>query len=153
MPYNIFFSIILKGISRYLPHSFSAAVTASSINGLLKQVGIETGGCTSTTRDPGTPTASSVCTMEKASRVFPYTRALPSKRKSLIINTYCMATIVRALWLAAERALFSCNDKALWNFFSARRLFWVVSTTTCTWAKTTKKMTKYNYIFNNWKKN
>ena len=40
---------------------------------------------------------------------------------------YYMATIVRALWLAAERALFSCNDRAIWNFFSARRLFWVVS--------------------------
>lgn len=62
---------------QHLPHSFSAAVTASSINGLLKQVGIETGGCTSTTRDPGIPTASRVCTMENASRVFPYTRALP----------------------------------------------------------------------------
>ena len=40
---------------------------------------------------------------------------------------YYMATIARALWLAAERALFSCNDRALWKFFPARRLFWVVS--------------------------
>ena len=40
-----------------------------------------------------------------------------------------MATIVRALWLAAERALFSWNDRALWKFFSPRRLFWVVSKT------------------------
>ena len=35
-----------------------------------------------------------------------------------------MATIVRPLWLAAEWALFSCNDQALWNF---SRLFWVAS--------------------------
>ena len=35
-----------------------------------------------------------------------------------------MATIVRPLWLAAEWALFSCNDRALWNF---SRLFWVAS--------------------------
>ena len=40
-----------------------------------------------------------------------------------------MATIVHVLWLAAERALFSCNDQALWYFFSARRLFWVLSKT------------------------
>ena len=32
---------------------------------------------------------------------------------------YYMATIVCALWLAAERARFSCNDRALWKFFSA----------------------------------
>ena len=37
---------------------------------------------------------------------------------------YYMATIVRQLWLAAEWALFSCNDRALWNF---SRLFWVAS--------------------------
>ena len=42
-----------------------------------------------------------------------------------IILIYYMATIVRALWLAAEWALFSCNDPALWNFFSVQRLFWV----------------------------
>ena len=60
---------------------------------------------------------------------------------------YYMATIVRALWLAAERALFSCNDRALWNFFSARRLFWVVSKSTCAWAKTTEKMDKGTTIF------
>ena len=35
-----------------------------------------------------------------------------------------MATTVRPLWLAAEWALFSCNDQALWNF---SRLFWVAS--------------------------
>ena len=28
-------------------------------------------------------------------------------------NYFHMATIVRALWLAAERALFSCHDLAL----------------------------------------
>lgn len=70
---------------RCLPHSFSAAVTASSINGLLKQVGTESGGCTRITRDPGTPRERRVCTMEKASRVFPYTRALP-EIKSLVIH-------------------------------------------------------------------
>ena len=42
---------------------------------------------------------------------------------------YYVATIVCALWLAAERARFSCNDRALWKFFSAQRLFWVVSKT------------------------
>ena len=61
----------------YLPHSFKAATTASSIKGLLKQVGTGSGGCTSTTRDPGNPKANRVCTIEKASRVFPYTSALP----------------------------------------------------------------------------
>ena len=40
------------------------------------------------------------------------------------IGIYYMATIVRPLWLAAEWALFSCNDWALWNF---SRLFWVAS--------------------------
>ena len=70
-----------------------------------------------------------------------------------IIRHYYTATMIRALWLAAERALSSCSDRALWSFFSARRLFWVVSKTTCAWAKTTKKMTKYNYVFNNWRKN
>ena len=45
----------------------------------------------------------------------------------LFILFYYMATIVRALWLATERALFSCNDRALWKFYSARQLFWVLS--------------------------
>ena len=76
----------------------------------------------------------------------------PTRAHGIVVNYY-MATIARALWLVAERVLFSCNDRALWNFFSNRRLFWVVSKTTCAWAKTTKNMTKYNYIFNNWKKN
>ena len=58
-----------------------------------------------------------------------------------------MATIVSALSLAAERALFSCNDRALWNFFSARRLFWVVSKTMCVWAKTTENMDKIQLYF------
>ena len=42
----------------------------------------------------------------------------------ILTEFYYMATIVRPLWLAAEWALFSCNDRALWNF---SRLFWVVS--------------------------
>ena len=74
----------------YLPHSFKAAATASSIKGLLKQVGTGSGGCTSTTRDPGTPKANRVCTIEKASRVFPYTSALPRIRHdtpSVILQT------------------------------------------------------------------
>ena len=61
---------------------------------------------------------------------------------------YYMATIVHALWLAAEQALFSCNDRALWNFFSAQRLFWVrVSKTTCAWVKTAEKMDKVQLFF------
>ena len=35
-----------------------------------------------------------------------------------------MATLVRQLSLAADWALFSYNDRALWNF---SRLFWVAS--------------------------
>ena len=64
-----------------------------------------------------------------------------------IITFYYMATIVRELWLAAERAFFSCNDRALWNFSSARRLFRVVSKTTCAWVKATEKMDKSTTIF------
>ena len=60
---------------------------------------------------------------------------------------YYMATIVRTLWLAAERALFSCNDRALWNFFSARQLFWVVSKTRWTWQKQRKRWTKVQLYF------
>ena len=44
-------------------------------------------------------------------------------------NSYYMVIIVRTLWLAAERALFSYNDRWLWNIFSAQQLFWVVSKT------------------------
>ena len=58
-----------------------------------------------------------------------------------------MATIVRALWLATERALFSCNDRALWNFFSVQRLVSVVCKTTRAWAKTTEKMDKVQLYF------
>ena len=36
-----------------------------------------------------------------------------TKKSEASIHSYYMATIVRALWLAAERALFSCNDRAL----------------------------------------
>ena len=70
---------------------------------------------------------------------------------------YNMATIVRALWLAAERALFSCNDRALWIFFlqwlkGSFEEVWVKATSA--WAKTTNAMDKVNYkSFNNWKKN
>ncbi len=65
-----------------------------------------------------------------------------SKESDLKGNYYYMATIVRALWLAAERALFSCNDRALWKFFSARRFFefWVKATSEA--AKTTKNADK-----------
>ena len=69
------------------------------------------------------------------------------KEKNSFFQFYYMATIVHALWLAAERALFSCNDRALWNFFSVQRLFWVVSKTTCAWAKTTEKMDKVQLYF------
>ena len=55
---------------------------------------------------------------------------------------------VRALWLAAERALFSWNDRAFFEFFFAvQRLFWVVTKTTCAWAKTTEKMDKVQLYF------
>ena len=64
---------------------------------------------------------------------------------------YYMATIVRSFRLAAEWALFSCSDRALWIFFSARRLFWAVSKTRG--QKQQKRWTKYNYSLNNWKKN
>ena len=40
------------------------------------------------------------------------------------IICYYKATTVRPLWLATEWALFSCNDRALWNF---SRLSWVAS--------------------------
>ena len=81
---------IVSESKMHLPHSFKAAATASSIKGLLKQVGTGSGGCTSTTRDPGNPKASRVCTIEKASRVFPYTSALPRIRHdtpSVILQT------------------------------------------------------------------
>ena len=55
--------------------------------------------------------------------------------------------MVHVLWLAAERAFFSCNDRALWNFFSVQRLFWVVSKTTRARAKTTEKMDKVQLYF------
>ena len=32
-----------------------------------------------------------------------------------------------ALWLAADWARISSNDRALWKFFSAQWLFWVMS--------------------------
>ena len=61
-----------------------------------------------------------------------------SPRAHVLFSIYYMATIVRPLWLAAERALFSCNDRALWKFISVRRPFWVLSKSlTSAWAKTT----------------
>ena len=70
-----------------------------------------------------------------------------AKKNLANIQPYFMASIVRALLLAAERALFSCNEQALWIFFLARRLFWVVTKTTCVWAKTTEKMDKVQLYF------
>ena len=66
---------------------------------------------------------------------------------------YYVATIVRALWLAAERALFSYNA-GHYKFFS--RLYgsfelWVKLR--MRGRKQQKRWTKYKYIFNNWKKN
>ena len=69
------------------------------------------------------------------------------------ISTYYMATIVRALWLAAERALFSCNDRALWNFFRLDGSFELWVKLSARERKQQNRWTKYNYIFNNWKKN
>ena len=43
---------------------------------------------------------------------FQYVKLNVVKQK-FITEDYYMATIVHALWLAAERALFSCNDRAL----------------------------------------
>ena len=54
---------------------------------------------------------------------------------------------LRALWLAAERALFSCNDRALRIFFSAQRLFWVLSKATSAWVKKKKKNGQSTTIF------
>ena len=71
-----------------------------------------------------------------------------------VINyLYYMATIVRALWLAAERALFSCNDRALWNFSRLDGSFELWVKLHARGRKQQKRWTKYNYIFNNWKKN
>ena len=50
-----------------------------------------------------------------------------TEEKHVIDFAWEIPTIVRTLWLAAERALFSCNDWALWKFFLARQLFWVAS--------------------------
>ena len=64
-----------------------------------------------------------------------------------------MTTIVRALWLAADRVIFSFNDRSLWKFSSARRLFWAVSKRYVLEGEDNKKdAEKNNYLFNNWKK-
>ena len=65
----------------------------------------------------------------------------------IIMFIIIMATTVHMFWLASERALFSCNDRELWNFFLAWRLFLVVSKTMCTRAKTTEKMAKVQLHF------
>ena len=52
----------------------------------------------------------------------------------------------RAL-IGRRAGIFSCNDRALWNFFSAQLLFWVVSKATSAWAETTKKMYKIKLYF------
>ena len=54
----------------------------------------------------------------------PRTLKVKMQTNKIYRTHYYMATIVRPLWLAAEWALFSCNDRALWNF---SRLFWVAS--------------------------
>ena len=63
-----------------------------------------------------------------------------------------MTTLVRALWLAADRASFSCNDLLLWKFFSTWRLFRAVSKRYLLEGETNKKCRKHNYLLNNWKK-
>ena len=57
-----------------------------------------------------------------------------------------MAIIVRALWLAAELTLFSYNDRALWNFFSAQRLFWIVSKATNAWGNNGQSKTIFSIL-------
>ena len=54
-------------------------------------------------------------------------RLRKQKKKMVITEFYYMPTIVSAFWLAAGWARFSFNDRALRKFFSARRVFWVVS--------------------------
>ena len=51
-----------------------------------------------------------------------------------------MATIVRELWLAAERALFSCNDRHYETFSGLDGSFELWLKATSAWAKTTKKI-------------
>ena len=70
------------------------------------------------TREMKTTLASGSCFLH-----FPCVLKCPS----CFITVYYMATIVHMLWLAAERALFSCNGQALWKFSSAQQLFQVVS--------------------------
>ena len=65
----------------------------------------------------------------------------------ITIIYYYMATIVRALWLAAERARFSCNDQALWQFFLAQRFFWVESKSDEHVGKNNKKCGQSTTIF------
>ena len=83
-------------------------------------------------------------TNKKPLRVRTYKNTVTTDLKNKL---YYMASIVRAPWLAAERALFSCNDRALWDFSLARRLFWVVSKTTCGGQKQQKRWTKYLQLY------
>ena len=70
------------------------------------------------------------------------------------IYHYNMTAIVRALWLAADRAIFSCNDWSLWKFFTARRVFWAVNKRYVLEGENNKKNAEENnYLFNDWKKN
>ena len=62
-----------------------------------------------------------------------------------------MATILYTIWVAAERAGVSCNDQALRNVFSARRLFWVVRMWRLRALGQKKILTKSNHLFNNYK--
>ena len=72
----------------------------------------------------------------------------PDRVASYILTDYEMVTIVRVLWLVAEWARFSCNNRALWKLFSARQLFWVVSKSYERVGKNNKKMwTKHSYIY------
>ena len=57
-----------------------------------------------------------------------------------------MATIVPALWLAAERVLFSCND-GHYGIFSRLDDSFELSKTMCAWAKATEKMDKVQLYF------
>ena len=66
---------------------------------------------------------------------------------------YYMATTVCALWLAAERALFSCKDRGIVNFFLLNDSFELWVKLRARGRKHQKRWTKDNYIFNNWKKN
>ena len=67
------------------------------------------------------------------------------------IYHYNMTTIVRALWLAADRAsLVLTGHYEIFSLLGGSFELWVNAT--CSRTKTTKKCRKNNYLFNNWKK-